>query len=100
MPSVKVSVPHGLSAQEALDRLQSYILKAKEMYGDKVSNLREDWQENVLEFGFSAMGMSTSGKVVFEEQFVHVESKVPLMALPFRGQIEEQIRSQISRALT
>ena len=41
MPSLSITTPHTLSAEEATARLKSFFQKLKERHQDKVSNLEE-----------------------------------------------------------
>jgi len=99
MPSMNLAISHSLSKEEAIERVQRHIELAKQMYGSHVSNLDEQWSENVLYYGFSAMGFATSGTVRVEEGQVHVDTKLPLAAVMFRGRIEETVRTQLGRIL-
>ncbi len=100
MPQMNLAIDHALSRDEARQRLQRLIEVVKDAYGGQVKNLQENWTEHAVEFSFSAMGFSTSGKVQVEETHVAIESKLPLAAVMFRGKIEETIRHQVGRALS
>jgi hypothetical protein len=99
MPSLNLAIPHSLTQEEAIARLQRHIEMAKQMYGAHVSNLNEQWSGNVLNYGFSAMGMATSGTLRVEEGVVQIDSKLPLAAVMFRGRIEDTVRNQLGQIL-
>lgn len=99
MPSMKLSVPHSHDKEVAAEKLKSFMTKMKEFYGDHISDLRETWVGNSLQFGFSAKGLKVSGQVDVEDDQVKVDSKLPLAAMMFRGRIEKSVREAIVKAL-
>lgn len=99
MPSMKVNVSHGLTQEEAINRLRTFLEKVKEKYGGQISNLQENWSGNSGDFSFSAMGFKTSGKVSISDNKVDIDGSLPLAAVMFKGKIEEAIREQLERAL-
>lgn len=100
MPSLKVSVPHTLTVEEAMGRIRTIVEEIRARHSHQVSNLQEDWTERAVAYSFSAMGFSTSGNMEVAEEAVHIESKIPLAAVMFRGQIEERIKSELGRLLS
>ncbi|MEM7456733.1 MAG: hypothetical protein AAF456_20480, partial [Planctomycetota bacterium] len=65
-----------------------------------VTGLKEDWdEEGNLDFAFSAMGFTISGKVVTCDKQVKVNGDLPFAALPFRGMIEEKMAEKIREAI-
>jgi hypothetical protein len=61
MPSIKVSVPHKLGADEAKKRITQLISETKNQFGNKVSDVKESWTDHRGDFSFRAMGFSVSG---------------------------------------
>lgn len=98
MPSIRVSVPHQLSRDEALRRIQRYIAQAKGE-SEKVRELEESWSGYEGKFSASAMGYSASGSVAIGPSEVTVETALPLIASPFKGKIETAIRDALARLL-
>lgn len=99
MPSLNLKIDHALSRDEAAERVRRLVEFAKAQYGHQVSNLSETWEEHAVEFAFSVMGMSTTGKLRVEETHVEIDSKLPFAAVMLRGRIEEAIKSQLGRIL-
>jgi hypothetical protein len=65
-----------------------------------VSELEESWSEDgTYEFSFKVMGMAVSGNMVTEVDTVRVKGSIPFAALPFRGQLENEIRERLREAL-
>jgi hypothetical protein len=99
MPQLSVEVPHALGQQEAARRLKEKIGSAREMFGEQVTNLQEQWDEDVFRFAFDVVGMSVAGTMAVEPQMVKVAASLPLAAIIFRGTIEQRLRDEIGVAL-
>jgi hypothetical protein len=99
MPSYNVSVPHELGQDDALARLRRFLDDVQRDYAAHVRDVRGEWIENRLQFGFVATGLPISGTLVVEETIVHVAGPLPLAAALFRGRIEQTIRDQLQRLL-
>jgi hypothetical protein len=100
MPKLTVTVPHQLGVPEAQQRLQGFVNKLKNAYPDRVSNLQEEWVQNLLNFAFSIMGMSVKGTMAVNDQDVTVNGDLPFAAMMFKGRIEQEIRDNLTRVLT
>ena len=79
--------------------MQAYGARLKARYGDKVSDLEESWDGNVLSFSGSGMGQSISGTVTVNAGAVAVELDLPFAAMLMKGKIESTVRSEVSRVL-
>jgi len=99
MPNFKMSVPHELSQDEALGRIQKLLGKLRARHSDKISNLREDWDGNVGTFSGSVKGMSVSGTLSVWPSEVLIEATLPFAATLFKGRIESFIRGEAARLL-
>jgi hypothetical protein len=99
MPALKMSFPHQLGRQTAQNRLQTLLAKVKHRYGDQVSNLREAWSENVLDFGFTTYGIGIQGNVTVDESEVRLDGQIPFAAMMFKGKIEQALRDAMNKAL-
>lgn len=99
MAGFNVSVPHALGQQAAQERVSVFLESVRQRYANDISNLRGEWEINRLEFGFTTVGMPISGTLVVEEQHVHVSGPLPLMAMMFRGKVEQTIRGELERLL-
>jgi len=99
VPVLKIAVSHQIAQEEALRRMQAYGARLKARYGDKVSDLEESWDGNVLSFSGSGMGQSISGTVTVNAGAVAVELDLPFAAMLMKGKIESTVRSEVSRVL-
>jgi len=99
MPKLTVDVPHNLGQEEASRRLKDKMGSVREMFGDQVNDLQEEWRDDQLWFSFRVVGMSVSGVVAVEPTRVTVDADLPLAAAMFRGTIEQRVRDEIAGVL-
>jgi hypothetical protein len=99
MSAFNVSVGHTLGRDAALARVQQFLDQVRQNYGNDVSDVRGDWNDNRLEFGFAARGLAVRGTLLVEDHAVHVSGPLPLAAMFFRGRIEQQIRQELEKLL-
>ena len=95
-----MEVPHTLGRDKATERLKKHIAAAVENYKAQLSDLREEWQDQTLSFGFKAVGMKVAGSMTVEDSRVRVEADLPLAAMMIKGMIEQQVRDGLSQVLS
>jgi len=94
MPKLEIKIPHTLSQQEALIRIQNVLPKLKAQHSDKISELDETWSGNICNFKFKLSGFKVSRSVIVEDSVVIITGDLPFLAVPFKSQIENTIRQQ------
>jgi len=99
MPKLEIKIPHTLSSQEALTRIQNVLPQLKAQHSDKISDLEETWSGNIGTFKFKLSGIKVSGSVVVEDSVVIITGDLPFLAVPFKSQIENTIRQQAEALL-
>ena len=99
MPKMKMTIPHTLGQDEARQRVQGMISNMKEQYGDKVSDLEEEWSGDTGRFSLKAMGMNLKGTLEITDNSLEVDGDLPWAAKPFQGTIEATIRERAERLL-
>ena len=100
MPKMKMTIPHTLGQDEARQRVQGMISNMKEQYGDKVSDLEEEWSGDTGRFSLKAMGLNLKGTLQITDSELRVDGDLPWAAKPFQGTIEATIRERAERLLT
>jgi hypothetical protein len=100
MPSFNVSVPHELGQATARARVEQFLDAVQRDYAEHVRNVSGEWQENELNFRFVTSGLKISGSLAVEESVVEVSGPLPLVAVLFRGKIEQQIRAELAKLLS
>jgi hypothetical protein len=99
MPRLSLAVPHSLTPDEAKQRLKDKFTAALVEHQGHVTNMREEWRDHTLSFGFQAMGMTVSGTVAVEPHQVKVDAELPLAAAFFKGAIEKRLREEVGGLL-
>lgn len=99
MPKMSMTIPHQLGQEEARSRVQGMISNMKEQYGDRVSDLSEQWNGDTGTFSLKAMGMSLKGTLQITDSELKVDGDLPWAAKPFQGTIEATIRERAERLL-
>jgi len=99
MPSLSITMPHGLTPEEATSRLKNFFEKLKERHSDKISNLEESWDANRLNYAFSTYGFHIKGDLAVEPGEVKVNGSLPFAAMMFKGKIEQSVREELEKLL-
>ena len=99
MPKSTINVPHRLGKDEALTRIKGILVQAKAQYGDKITDLHEEWTGDGGVFSFKAMGFRISGDLSVSDANVEIKGDYPFAALPFKGTIEATLRERAERLL-
>ncbi len=99
MPKMSMQIPHSLSQDEAQRRVEGMLADVKQQYGDKITDLTEEWNGDTGRFSFNAMGFNLAGHLQVTEQEVKVDGNLPWAAKPFQGTIEATIRERTERLL-
>ena len=100
MPKLNMTVPHHLSQDEALKRIQGLLNNVRTQFADKISDLHEEWNDNVGTFSFSAMGMPVSGTLIVKPSEVELSGDLPFLAALYKSKIESTIRQQAETLLS
>ena len=99
MPGFSAEAPHSLGTAEAMRRLDHFADFARNKYGEQVTNVNSEWQDNVLNFSLTTFGLTITCQVVVEDTVARDKGNLPLAALPFRGTIEQAISDELQKAL-
>lgn len=99
MPKFNLEVPHSLSADEAKSRLERFVEMLHEQHRERVSDLTQQWNGNLLSFAFKTFGFKVAGMIESLDQKLAVTGDIPIAAMMFKGKIESEIRTQLSRLM-
>ena len=100
MANLEVAVPHNLSQEEALNRIRNMFTQMKQEHGDKISNLKEEWNGNVGNFSFTAQGFDVAGTLTVNPSNVEFNGKIPFTLSLFKGAIVKTIEQQATKILS
>lgn len=99
MPGFNAEVAHTLGQLEATNRLKDFVQQTLARYQGQLSAADGSWTENVLAFSLTTTGVTVKGTLTVEANRVRVDGHLPLLALPFRGTIQNSIVSELTQAL-
>jgi hypothetical protein len=99
MPKLNMAVPHGLTQDEAVRRMMNLLADVGTQFGDKISDLHEEWDGNKGKFHFSVMGFPVSGTLMVKTAQVEIAGNLPCAALFLKGKIEAAIRHHVETLL-
>ena len=85
---------HNLPQQEALSRIKNSLAKLKHEQKDKVSGIKEDWQNETCIFQFTALGFTVSGILSVRPSSIELTAKVPFAVFLFRNKINKIIKEK------
>ena len=100
MAKLEIDIPHNLSAQEALKRIQGLLQQLQREQVGTVTDVSEVWDGNEGQFSFSAKGFDLSGKIKVEENRVNINGQLPFALSFFKGKISELIREKAGELLS
>jgi hypothetical protein len=99
MPKLTVTVPHALSEDQAVERLKDRFGDLRCRFGDRVADFEEQWDSNTLSYRFTTHGVKVQGTVAAADSNVTVTAELPLLAMPLKRTIENQIRGELEKIL-
>jgi hypothetical protein len=91
MPSINLSVPHQLGADEAQRRIQRLVSDSRGRFAGMVTDVEETWTGNLCKFRLKAMGFPLSGEITVLPAEAKIRVDLPLAALPFKSQVENEL---------
>lgn len=99
MPKINLTIDHKLGQEEAKKRISGLIAQTRAQFGQHATDLVEGWNGNTNNFSFRAMGFPISGKLEVEPAQVQIEVQLPFAALPFKGRVENELRTHATKML-
>ena len=100
MPQLKFSVPHALPRQEALNRIKNMLAELQKVHQENISDVHEEWKDNVGSFSLKAKGFQISGNITVNESDVELNSDVPFAVTLFSGTIKNMISKKAEELLS
>lgn len=99
MANLEVVIPHNLTQVEATERIKKMLTEIKRKHGDRISDLKENWEGNVGAFSFTSQGFNVSGNLEVSSSNVKLIGKIPLALSLFKGLISKTIYDEGSKIL-
>jgi hypothetical protein len=93
-------IPHQLTRTEAKQRIQDQLGTVREQYGSMLSDVKDAWTGDTMEFSLTAMGQSVSGRLTVEDHVVHVSVALPWILQMVAGAVKPAIEEHGRKLLT
>ena len=100
MAAIDISVPHQLGQAEARRRVEKFMENVQRDFAGYVSEVGGQWAGNQLNFHFGTGGVNITGTLKVEEDLVHVNVPLPMMAMLFKGKIEKSINEELKKLIS
>ena len=100
MSKLEMNIPHQLTQEEALKRIQTLLKRVESQFGAQVQDMQQDWNGNRGDFSFRVMNMPVSGTLTVNEGDVALDSKLPMAAAMFSGKIKSVIMDEAKKVLS
>jgi putative polyhydroxyalkanoate system protein len=97
--TISIRVPHKLTQLEARQRIESGLADLQRQHAGKIGTVQQNWSGNQMNFQFSAMGQSMSGRIDVEPNDVLVNVELPWLLAMLADKIKPQIQKEASRIL-
>ena len=100
MAKLDITIPHSLTQQEALSRIQGLMKQLQEEQKDTIKDVSEKWNGNQGEFSFTAKGFDLSGLLKVDERSVTINGQLPFALSFFKGMISDVIKKKAGELLS
>lgn len=94
---MNIRIPHGTTKNEAIERVKKMIEESRDTIAENATEVKEEWRDNVLSFGFVAQGQRIEGILAVHESEYELNAKLPLALRLFEGTIERMIESEAKK---
>ena len=99
MSDLNLSIPHKLTAEEALGRIKNLLSNLKNDHRDLIDKSEENWEGNTGHFSFSVKGFDLSGVINVSSSSVDIHAKLPFAVSFFKGKISQVITDKAKELL-
>ncbi len=99
MPTLRTEVTHSLPVADAVLRLRGLASRLRARHAGRIDDVDEWWGRDRGELRLTLSGVRVKADVDVQADRVCVRAEVPLLALAFRGAIEDAVRSEIRTCL-
>lgn len=96
---MRVAVPHNLTKTAARARVEQKLFTLVSQFGQHAQDMQHEWIDDTLHFKGKARGMKVEGTVEVTDAEIVIDSKLPLIAMPFEARIRETVQKEADQML-
>jgi len=94
---MNVKIPHNGSKGDGIARIKQLLKEQRPKIEEQAGDVKEEWNDNVLSFEFSAQGQHISGTLTVQDNEYELYAKLPLALRLFEGTIERMIEAEAKK---
>lgn len=94
MPTLKMSIPHRLTEEEAIRRVKDLMDRLRTNHRDQLSGVNVDWSGKTGSLQFVAKGFHIAGTIQVLPSSIDIEAKVPLIVSLYQQKIKDLIEKE------
>lgn len=94
---MQFSLPFRGDAQQGITKLKQLLDQHRDQVAQKASDVKEEWDDNVLSYAFTVEGKHIEGTVTVRDGSYDVYAKLPLALRLFEGTIERMIEAEAKK---
>lgn len=94
---MQIQIPHNGTKEQAIARVKQLIEESRGKIQEQAGDLKEEWNDNVLTYAFSAQGQHISGTLTIGDSEYDLYAKLPLAMRLFEGTIERMIKQEVEK---
>lgn len=94
---MQFSLPYKGDVAHGVTRLKQLLDEHRDQVAQKASDVKEEWEGNVLTYAFDVEGKHIEGTVTVRDGAYDVYAKLPLSLRLFEGTIERMIESEVKK---
>ncbi|MGN6491265.1 MAG: polyhydroxyalkanoic acid system family protein [Agriterribacter sp.] len=99
MSKLSMNIPHQLPREQAMERIKKLFGQLKEEQAHNISNVKENWQGEKGNFGFTARGFDLQGKINVTDNSVDIDADLPFAVSLFKSKIKNIINEKATELL-
>ena len=89
--SVKVSIPHRLTREEASRRLRTGMADLRQQYASSIARMDDRWTGDHMDLKATAFGQSITGRIDVRDNAVDVEVDLPWLFAVLADKVKGQV---------
>jgi hypothetical protein len=94
---MRVVLPHRGSQADGIVQLKAMLTQHRAQINQHASDLKEEWNDNVLTFAFTSQGTHIQGTLTVRDKEYELVAKLPLTMRLFEGTIERMIAAEVKK---
>lgn len=94
---MQFKIAHKTTQAAAIRKIKTLLEEQKQKIAENATIETAEWDNNVLNFAFTAQGTHIKGTITVTETEFDIYAKLPLMYRLFEGKIEKAIAAEVAK---